>query len=122
MAGWRFTYEGETWAIEDYLLSELEEVEKRLDLPGWYALVPQGKAQHAACLLAVWLRRKLSEDEVAGILERMTLGDFLRIAHYDEQDVIPTQWDDTSPKEGSDGEAVTTGSAGPGSEPDGLQA
>lgn len=99
---WRWTYEGETWTLQDYTLAELEEIEKKCDLPGYVALMPQANAKHAMVAMAVHLRRRLSAREVEGIVKNLTLADIEKIVTLDrEQDAdadLPSQWQDGIPK------------------------
>lgn len=99
---WRWTYEGDSWTLQDYTLAELDEIEQKCGLAGYVELMPRANAKHAMVAMAVHLRRRLSAREVEGIVKNLTLADIEKIVSLDpERDAdadLPSQWVDGIPK------------------------
>lgn len=67
-----FTYDTVEYHVADLTLAEAQDLEEKLGIV-WGQLAPVMRAKHRLALMAVFLRRDHSEDEVAKILDTVTL-------------------------------------------------
>lgn len=90
-----FTYEGVDHWLDDLTIAEATEVE--VEIGEWSQWRPIGLVKHRLVLMTVFLRRTHSEDDVAKILEGLTLKASRDMWDLREED-LPDMYEDGIPK------------------------
>ncbi len=101
-----FTYDTVEYHVGDLTLAEAETVEETLSI-GWGQLAPVARAKHRLALMAVFLRRDHSEDEVAKILGTLTLYETEKMWRVVELD-LPDSYENGIPLAGGEPSTPTS--------------
>lgn len=105
--GFTFHHGGRSWDYDSLTGVELTDLEKVLECR-YIQIEPGVNAKHTLAILATFLSRDKSEDQVEKIIKRLTRKEILNdIWSYTVDDDMPTEFEDGLPK-------ATAGTSGTG--------
>lgn len=92
--GHLFHYGTKTWEFEELTGDEIIALETLLDVR-WFALEPGSKMRDTLAILATFLSRDRSEEQVEKIIKRITYKDMLdrKVVTYVDESSLPTEFD-----------------------------
>ncbi len=88
-------WEGQLLRFDDLRGEEAVEIEEKLGVP-YVQILMGSRMSHRLAVLAVFLRRKMSEDEVAKAIQSLTVAQLDEMVELVEVD-LPATWDDGRP-------------------------
>ena len=106
----QFHYDGQTWDYEDLTGEELEALEAHLGLR-YFELEPGLRARDTLAVLATFLSRKMSEEQVSKAIKKISLRTIKDHWSFTDEPSLPTEFENGLPDPKAVGAAGTTTSS-----------
>ena len=92
----QFHYDGQTWDYEDLTGEELEALEAHLGVR-YFELEPALRARDTLAILATFLSRKMSEEQVTKAIKKISLRTIKDHWSWTDEPSLPTEFEEGVP-------------------------